>query len=207
MLATAPSAHAADPTAMNSGFYVDPDSSAKRWVAANLGDGRAPAIYTSIANTPTARCFGSWGGTVGTATGAYVCAADYWDKLPIHVAHNIYNRDYCGGHSAGGASSPSACANWIATTATAPTASGATPQVVVSVPPPGWAEAPRCSCGSRFRASPTATAASEPALRPDSSGTGSAGSLDGTAPLDAIRTGVAGSPAGSPRESCRDVPP
>ncbi|WP_328513325.1 glycoside hydrolase family 6 protein [Streptomyces mirabilis] len=113
-LATAPSARAADPTTMTNGFYVDPDSSAKRWVAANQGDGRAPAINASITNTPTARWFGSWSGTIGTATGAYVGAADYRDKLPILVAYNIYNRDYCGGHSAGGASSPSAYANWIA---------------------------------------------------------------------------------------------
>ncbi|MEV5177482.1 glycoside hydrolase family 6 protein [Streptomyces flaveolus] len=113
-LALAPSAHAADPTTMTSGFYVDPDSSAKRWVAANPGDGRAPAINASIANTPMARWFGSWSGTIGTATGAYVGAADYSDKLPVLVAYNIYNRDYCGGHSAGGAASPSAYANWIA---------------------------------------------------------------------------------------------
>ncbi|WP_031030732.1 glycoside hydrolase family 6 protein [Streptomyces sp. NRRL WC-3725] len=113
-LALAPSAHAADPTTMTSGFYVDPDSSAKRWVAADPGDGRAPAINASIANTPMARWFGSWSGTIGTATGAYVGAADYSDKLPVLVAYNIYNRDYCGGHSAGGAASPSAYANWIA---------------------------------------------------------------------------------------------
>lgn len=114
LLAAAPSAHAADPTTMTSGFYVDADSSAKRWVAANPGDGRASAINASIANTPTARWFGSWSGTIGTATGAYVGAADARDKLPILVAYNVYNRDYCGGHSAGGASSPAAYANWIA---------------------------------------------------------------------------------------------
>ncbi|GAA2630395.1 glycoside hydrolase family 6 protein [Streptomyces vastus] len=113
-LAAAPSAHAADPPSMTNGFYVDPDSSAKRWAATNAGDGREPAISASIANTPTARWFGSWSGTIGTATGAYVGAADARDKLPILVAYNIYNRDYCGGHSAGGASSPSAYKNWIA---------------------------------------------------------------------------------------------
>lgn len=100
--AAAPSAHAADPTTMTNGFYVDPGSSAKNWVAANPGDGRAGAINSSIANTPMARWFGSWSGTIGTATGAYVGAADNQDKLPILVAYNIYNRDYCGGHSAGG---------------------------------------------------------------------------------------------------------
>ncbi|MFI9423784.1 glycoside hydrolase family 6 protein [Streptomyces achromogenes] len=112
-LAVAPSAHAADPTTMTSGFYADPDSSAKRWVAANPGDGRASAINSSIANTPMARWFGSWSGSIGTATGAYAGAADAKDKLPLLVAYNIYNRDYCGGHSAGGASSASAYATWI----------------------------------------------------------------------------------------------
>ncbi|MFH8561909.1 glycoside hydrolase family 6 protein [Streptomyces sp. NPDC017988] len=113
-LAAAPSAQAADPTSMTNGFYVDPDSSARRWVAANPRDGRAPAIDAAIAKTPMARWFGSWSGTIGTATGAYVGAADARDKLPVLVAYNIYNRDYCGGHSGGGASSPSAYANWIA---------------------------------------------------------------------------------------------
>ncbi|MGW6393227.1 glycoside hydrolase family 6 protein [Streptomyces sp. NPDC055103] len=113
-LAVAPSAHAADPTTMSSGFYVDPNSTPKQWAAANPVDGRAPAINASIANTPMARWFGSWSGTIGTATGAYVGAADQGDKLPVLVAYNIYHRDYCGGHSAGGAASPSAYATWIA---------------------------------------------------------------------------------------------
>lgn len=113
-LAAAPSAHAADPTTMTNGFYVDPNSTPKQWVNANPGDGRASAINASIANTPMARWFGSWSGTIGTATGAYVGAADSADKLPVLVAYNVYNRDYCGGHSAGGAASPSAYANWIA---------------------------------------------------------------------------------------------
>ena len=75
-LAAAPSAHAADPTGMTSGFYVDPDNSAKRWAAANPGDGRASAINASIANTPMARWFGAWSGSIGTATGAFAGAAD-----------------------------------------------------------------------------------------------------------------------------------
>ncbi|MDF0374437.1 glycoside hydrolase family 6 protein [Streptomyces sp. KA12] len=112
--AAAPPAHAADPTTMTNGFYADPDSSASRWAAANPGDGRAAAINASIASTPMARWFGSWSGAIGTAAGAYAGAADGRDKLPILVAYNIYNRDYCGGHSAGGAASPSAYADWIA---------------------------------------------------------------------------------------------
>ncbi|NJQ01143.1 glycoside hydrolase family 6 protein [Streptomyces zingiberis] len=112
-LALAPPAHAADPTTMTNGFYVDPNSSAKQWTAANPGDGRASAINSSIANTPTARWFGSWSGNISSAAGGYASAADSQDKLPIMVAYNVYNRDYCGGHSAGGASSPSAYQSWV----------------------------------------------------------------------------------------------
>ncbi|MFD6349776.1 glycoside hydrolase family 6 protein [Streptomyces roseolus] len=113
-LAVAPSAHAADPTTMTSGFYVDPNSTAKQWAAAHPGDGRTPAINASLANTPMARWFGAWSGTIGTATGAYAGAADHADKLPLLVAYNIPLRDSCGGHSGGGAATPSAYASWIA---------------------------------------------------------------------------------------------
>jgi endoglucanase len=112
-LAVAPSGHAAGPALKANGFYVDPNSSAKQWVAANPNDGRASAINNSLANTPAARWFGSWSGSIGTAAGSYAGAAANANKLPIMVAYNVYNRDYCGGHSAGGASSPSAYATWI----------------------------------------------------------------------------------------------
>ncbi len=107
-------AYAADPVAMTSGFYVDPDNSALRWVNANPGDGRAPAIRSAIANTPAARWFGNWSGDIGAATGAYVGRADAYDKLPILVAYNIPNRDICGGQSGGGAGSRAAYDSWIA---------------------------------------------------------------------------------------------
>lgn len=105
---------ASSPVAMTNGFYVDPSSSPATWVAANSGDGRAASINTSIAHTPMARWFGSWSGTIGTATGAYVGAAAYSDKLPILVAYNIYGRDACGGQSAGGAGNVAAYNTWIA---------------------------------------------------------------------------------------------
>jgi len=107
-------AYAADPTTMTSGFYVDPDNSALRWVNANPGDGRAAAIRSAIANTPAARWFGNWSGDIGAAAGAYVGRADYYDKLPILVAYNIPNRDICGGQSGGGAGSRAAYDSWIA---------------------------------------------------------------------------------------------
>ncbi|USQ85848.1 glycoside hydrolase family 6 protein [Streptomyces phaeoluteigriseus] len=113
-LFASPPAQAADPTKLTSGFYVDPNSSPALWVATNPGDGRAPAIRDNIATKPMARWFGNWSGTIGTATGAYVGAADAADKLPVLVAYNIPNRDICGGHSGGGAGSAAAYNQWIA---------------------------------------------------------------------------------------------
>ncbi|MGW0858858.1 glycoside hydrolase family 6 protein [Streptomyces sp. NPDC002690] len=113
-LVASPPAQAADPTTLTSGFYVDPNSSPALWAAANPGDGRAPAIRDNIAAKPMARWFGNWSGTIGTATGAYVGAADAADKLPVLVAYNIPNRDICGGQSGGGAGSVAAYNEWIA---------------------------------------------------------------------------------------------
>jgi endoglucanase len=115
-LASSPSAQAApppSPLAMTSGFYVDPNSSSAVWSAANPGDGRASAIRNSIASVPMARWFGSWSGDIRSAASAFVGAAQSADKLPILVAYNMYGRDACGGHSGGGASSPSAYASWV----------------------------------------------------------------------------------------------
>ncbi|MFJ6694938.1 glycoside hydrolase family 6 protein [Streptomyces sp. NPDC091272] len=130
LLAAAP-AQAADPTTLTSGFYVDPNSSPALWAAANPGDGRAPAIRDNIATKPMARWFGNWSGTIGTATGAYVGAADAQDKLPVLVAYNIPNRDICGGQSGGGAGSVNAYNEWIAAFADG---IGARPSVVILEP-------------------------------------------------------------------------
>jgi endoglucanase len=124
-------AYAADPTTMTNGFYVDPGSSAQQWLNANPGDGRAAAIRNSIANVPTARWFGNWSGTIGTATGAYVGAAAAQGKLPILVAYNIPNRDICAGLSGGGAGSDAAYDSWIAAFASG---IGNRPAVVVLEP-------------------------------------------------------------------------
>ncbi|MFJ9823106.1 glycoside hydrolase family 6 protein [Streptomyces sp. NPDC101160] len=124
-------AHAADPTLMTNGFYVDPASSAQRWVDANRGDGRAPAIQASIANVPMARWFGNWSGAIGTATGAYTGAAAAAGKLPVLVAYNIPNRDICAGQSGGGAGSAADYRSWIAAFASG---IGNRPAVVVLEP-------------------------------------------------------------------------
>lgn len=111
---TAPSAAAADPLAQTDGFYVDPGSTPQQWVDSNPSDGRAQAIRTSIAQQPMARWFGSWSGTIGTASGAYSGAAAQQRKLPVMVAYNMPGRDACGGHSGGGAGSVQAYDTWIA---------------------------------------------------------------------------------------------
>lgn len=112
-LSAAP-AYAADPTTMTNGFYADPGSSAQQWVASHPTDGRTPAIRAAVAQTPAARWFGNWSGTIGTATGAYVGAAAYSGKLPVLVAYNIPDRDICAGQSGGGAGSVAAYNTWIA---------------------------------------------------------------------------------------------
>ncbi|MGW6741560.1 glycoside hydrolase family 6 protein [Streptomyces sp. NPDC055025] len=121
----------ADPISMTSGFYTDPNSTPAAWVAANPGDGRAPAIRDNIASRPMARWFGSWSGDIGAAVGSYVGAADAADKLPVLIAYNIPGRDACGGHSGGGAGSPAAYRTWISALASA---IGGRPALVVIEP-------------------------------------------------------------------------
>ncbi|MDI3422163.1 glycoside hydrolase family 6 protein [Streptomyces luteolus] len=108
-----PAAAQGSPVERTSGFYVDPDSTAAAWVAANPDDSKAAAIDTGIARRPSARWFGNWSGTISTAVSAYVGAADAADKLPVLVAYNIPGRDACGGHSGGGAGTPQAYRTWI----------------------------------------------------------------------------------------------
>ncbi|GAB3933732.1 glycoside hydrolase family 6 protein [Kribbella albertanoniae] len=94
-------------------FYVDPNTSAAKWVAANPGDSRTPMIRDRIAATPQ----GKWFTTTNTSTvrgevEAYVGAAAAAGKVPIMVVYNVPNRD-CGGASSGGAPSHEAYRAWI----------------------------------------------------------------------------------------------
>ncbi|MGW6271125.1 MULTISPECIES: glycoside hydrolase family 6 protein [unclassified Streptomyces] len=127
----APAAAQASPISLTSGFYVDPNSSAAAWVAANPGDGRAAAIRADIAQRPIARWFGSWSGDIAGAVSSYVGAADRADKLPVLVAYNIPGRDACGGHSGGGAGTPAAYRTWIESFAAA---IGTRPALVIVEP-------------------------------------------------------------------------
>ncbi|XVV06870.1 glycoside hydrolase family 6 protein [Actinosynnema sp. CA-248983] len=104
----APAAHAAD-----SAFYVDPNTGAARWVAANPGDSRTPVIRDRIASVPQARWYTTSNtSTVRAEVDAFVGAAAAAGKIPILVVYNIPNRD-CGGASGGGARSHAEYRAWV----------------------------------------------------------------------------------------------
>lgn len=126
----APSASAASPVDLTSGFYVNPNSSPAAWAANNAGDARAARIQSAIGSRSIARWFGN-DANIGTTVASYVGAADSHDKLPVLVAYNIPGRDACGGHSGGGAGSVGAYRTWIATLAAG---IGTKPAVVVIEP-------------------------------------------------------------------------
>ncbi|GAA0417811.1 glucanase [Acrocarpospora corrugata] len=105
---TSSAANAAD-----SVFYVDPQTSAARWVAANPNDSKTAVIRDRVAAVPQGR----WFTTTNTATirseiSAYVGAAATAGKIPIMVVYNIPNRD-CSGASTGGAPNHTAYRAWI----------------------------------------------------------------------------------------------
>lgn len=106
--ATPTTARAAD-----SPFYVDPQTQAAAWVAANPNDARAQVINDRIAAVPQAR----WFTTTNTATiradvSSLVNAAARVRKIPILVVYDMPNRD-CGGASSGGAPNHTAYRQWI----------------------------------------------------------------------------------------------
>ncbi|MFI7078777.1 glycoside hydrolase family 6 protein [Micromonospora sp. NPDC049903] len=99
--------------AADSVFYVDPDTSAARWVAANPNDSKAAVIRDRIASVPQPR----WYTTTNTSTvraevSSFVNAAANAGKIPILVVYNIPNRD-CSNHSGGGAPNHTAYRQWV----------------------------------------------------------------------------------------------
>ncbi|MFY1693563.1 glycoside hydrolase family 6 protein [Plantactinospora sp. WMMB782] len=99
--------------AADSAFYVDPDTSAARWVAANPNDYRAAVIRDRIASVPQGRWFTQNNpGTVRGQVDAFVGAAAAAGKIPILVVYNIPNRD-CSGASSGGLANHTAYRQWI----------------------------------------------------------------------------------------------
>ncbi|EEP74439.1 endoglucanase [Micromonospora sp. ATCC 39149] len=100
-------------SAADSAFYVDPQASAARWVAANPGDWRAAVIRDRIAAVPQGRWFTTTNtSTVRSEVDQFVGAAAAAGKVPIMVVYNIPNRD-CSGASGGGAPSHTAYRQWV----------------------------------------------------------------------------------------------
>lgn len=103
-----PTAHAAD-----SAFYVDPQTQAAQWVAANPNDPRTPVIRDRIAAVPQGRWFTTTNtSAVRGQVNAFVGAAASAGKIPVLVVYNMPNRD-CGGASSGGAPNHTAYRQWI----------------------------------------------------------------------------------------------
>ncbi|MGW0483633.1 glycoside hydrolase family 6 protein [Nonomuraea sp. NPDC003214] len=99
--------------AADSAFYVDPQTNAAKWVAANPGDSRAAVIRDRIAAVPQGRWFASYNPSVVRGqVDAYVGAAAAAGKIPIMAVYAMPNRD-CGGPSAGGAPDHAAYRGWI----------------------------------------------------------------------------------------------
>lgn len=106
-------ASASPAAAAPSVFYVDPQTNAARWVAANPNDGRAAVIRDRIAAVPQPRWFTTTNtSTVRAQVDSFVGAAAAAGKIPILVVYNIPNRD-CGGASSGGAPSQAAYRAWV----------------------------------------------------------------------------------------------
>ena len=106
-------ASASPAAAAPSVFYVDPQTNAARWVAANPNDGRAAVIRDRIASVPQPRWYTSTNtSTVRAQVSDFVGAAAAAGKIPILVVYNVPNRD-CGGASSGGAPSHAAYRAWV----------------------------------------------------------------------------------------------
>jgi endoglucanase len=120
----------ANPVSLTSGFYVNPGSQAKNWVARNPSDSRMPVIRDRIANQATGAWFVGGGTTIGTSVRNYVTAAQTAKRLPVLVAYNIPGRD-CGSYSAGGAYGGDAYKVWISSFAAA---IGTKPAIVILEP-------------------------------------------------------------------------
>jgi endoglucanase len=107
-LVPAATARAADST-----FYVDPQTQAAQWVAANPADARMPVIRDRVASVPQGRWFTTTNtSTVRSQIDAYVGAAATAGRVPIVVIYDIPNRD-CSGASSGGAPDHTAYRAWI----------------------------------------------------------------------------------------------
>jgi endoglucanase len=101
-------------TEQSQALWVDPNTQAARWVAANPGDSRANIIRDRIAETPAGTWFTQYAPTGGIAAqvAAVVDSAAAANAAPTMVVYGIPNRD-CGGASGGGAPNHDAYRGWI----------------------------------------------------------------------------------------------
>jgi endoglucanase len=100
-------------SAADSAYYVDPETQAAEWVAANPNDSRAAVIRDRIASVPQPRWYTQNNpGTVAGEVDAFVGAAAAAGKIPILVVYNIPNRD-CSGASGGGLPNHAAYRTWV----------------------------------------------------------------------------------------------
>jgi endoglucanase len=113
--APAAPAHAATTGGLpaSTAFYVNPNSGANVWDAANPGDSREATIASAIANEPTGIWFTTYNPTtIQSQVSSVVTAAGAKSQVPVLVAYDIPNRD-CGGASAGGAPTIANYETWI----------------------------------------------------------------------------------------------
>ncbi|MFI8195698.1 glycoside hydrolase family 6 protein [Streptomyces sp. NPDC085942] len=100
------------------GFFVDPESNARKWVDAAPAPEHDPyrltraRIRTEVADRMTVKWFGDWNSDVRLAVDTYVTRAAAAGQLPTLVAYNIPGRD-CGGASDGGADGPRLYKEWM----------------------------------------------------------------------------------------------
>lgn len=94
-------------------FYVNPDTAAAQWAAANPDDERAAVIEERIASVPQGTWFTEHNPeSVRDEVDTLVSSAEQAGQVPIMVVYNIPNRD-CAQHSAGGAPSHAAYQGWV----------------------------------------------------------------------------------------------
>ena len=97
----------------DSGFYVNPDTAAARWVADNPDDPRAALIEERIAGVAQATWFANYDpATIEAEVDALTSAAEADGTVPVVVVYNVPGRD-CGNHSDGGAPDHESYRSWI----------------------------------------------------------------------------------------------
>ena len=95
-------------------LFVDPQSTATRWVAAHPDDARSAVLAARVTGQPQARWLTDPDPERTRAeVAAYVEAARDADAVPVVVAYVLPGRD-CGGASAGGVDGWQAYARWVA---------------------------------------------------------------------------------------------